>query len=88
MSAYVADDASPSYVPPATDVMSTVLLNDAGSDGEESAEERVRRSFTNLREQIDAYAVGHKANVALTVKASPPSSSWWLLLLVGLALMD
>jgi hypothetical protein len=90
MSAFIADDQSPRYSPDAPDQGPATKPSLPDGASQADITERDRRAFSNLREEIDAYAVAHKDNVVAMVTASPGGGvpGWvWLGLLFGLAML-
>lgn len=87
MLAYVADDASPRYDPPATDQQQGLPPpDDTGSGVAEPTGEQQRVMFTALAADIENFAKQHRGNTLLNVTASPPIP-WWVWLGLGWLLL-
>ena len=84
MAAYVPEDASPRYEPPATDQQQTMPAPpDAGKGVPLPSGEQQRVMFSALAADIEQYAKAHRTDALLTVTASPPIPWWvWLGLLL------
>ena len=87
MYAYVPDDASRRYDPPAPDLTSsTPAPDDVGRGVAAPTGDQQRVIFTELVRQIEEYAVAHRQAEVLKVTAHT-GTPWWVWFGLGLVLL-